>query len=130
MKRRELAGAYARGLYHACGLDDVEDRPLVGIANSWNEMVPGHVHLDKLAEAVKYFEDIAVRFRTKNASEALSAMQEVIAPLFTRVMRDLGLTAVEEPFTITSKNLTPDPPGSSETPAVSFHSTVLWVSSS
>jgi dihydroxy-acid dehydratase len=53
MKRRELAGAYARGLYHACGVDDVEDKPLVGIANSWNELVPGHIHLNQVAEAVK-----------------------------------------------------------------------------
>jgi dihydroxy-acid dehydratase len=52
VRRRELAGAYARGLYHACGLDDVEDKPLVGIANSWNAMVPGHVHLGQVAEAV------------------------------------------------------------------------------
>ena len=53
MGRRELTGAYARGLYHACGFDDVEGRPLVGIANSWNEIVPGHVHLDRVAQAVK-----------------------------------------------------------------------------
>ncbi len=53
MKRRELVGAYARGLYHACGVDEVEDKPLVGIANSWNDLVPGHVHLNRVAEAVK-----------------------------------------------------------------------------
>ena len=53
MKRRELIGAYARGLYHACGVDDAEDKPLVGIANSWNDLVPGHVHLNRVAEAVK-----------------------------------------------------------------------------
>ena len=53
MGRRELTGAYARGLYHACGFDDVEGRLLIGIANSWNEVVPGHVHLDRVAEAVK-----------------------------------------------------------------------------
>ena len=52
MKRRELTGAYARGLYHACGVNGVEGRPLVGIANSWSQMVPGHLHLDRLAEAV------------------------------------------------------------------------------
>jgi dihydroxy-acid dehydratase len=52
MKRRELTGAYARGLYHACGLDGVEGKPLVGIANSSSEAVPGHVHLDRLAQAV------------------------------------------------------------------------------
>ncbi len=53
MKREELAGAYARGLYYACGLDNIEGRPLVGVANSWNDLVPGHVHLDLVAEAVK-----------------------------------------------------------------------------
>ena len=53
MEQRELAGAYARGLYHALGVDGVEGVPLVGIANSWNELVPGHIHLDQVAEAVK-----------------------------------------------------------------------------
>ncbi len=53
MKRRELVGAYARGLYHACGVDDAGDKPLIGIANSWNDLVPGHVHLNRVAEAVK-----------------------------------------------------------------------------
>jgi dihydroxy-acid dehydratase len=53
MKRRELVGAYARGLYHACGVDDAGEKPLIGIANSWNDLVPGHVHLNRVAEAVK-----------------------------------------------------------------------------
>ena len=53
MERADLAGAYARGLYHACGVDNPEGRPLVGIASSWNELVPGHVHLGQVAEAVK-----------------------------------------------------------------------------
>jgi dihydroxy-acid dehydratase len=33
-------------------MDGVEDRPRIGLANSWNELVPGHVHLDRLARAV------------------------------------------------------------------------------
>ncbi len=34
------------------GLTDEEiDRPLIGIANSFNEIIPGHIHLDKLAQA-------------------------------------------------------------------------------
>ncbi len=53
MKRRGLVGAYARGLYFACGVRQPEGRPLIGIANSWNEMVPGHVHLRQVARAVK-----------------------------------------------------------------------------
>ncbi len=59
MKQGALAGAYARGLYHACGVDEVEDKPLVGIANSWNELVPGHIHLNRVAEAVKEGVDAA-----------------------------------------------------------------------
>ncbi|MDY6775389.1 MAG: dihydroxy-acid dehydratase [Halobacteria archaeon] len=43
-----------RSLFRAAGLDDEEiHKPLIGIANSWNEIVPGHVHLDKLAHEVK-----------------------------------------------------------------------------
>lgn len=43
-----------RALLKALGLTDEElERPIVGIANSWNELIPGHFHLDKIAEAVK-----------------------------------------------------------------------------
>ena len=35
------------------GLTDEEiDRPLIGIANSFNEIIPGHIHLDKITQAV------------------------------------------------------------------------------
>ncbi|MEM2909879.1 MAG: dihydroxy-acid dehydratase [Nitrososphaerota archaeon] len=43
-----------RALLKAMGLTDDEiSRPFVAIVNSWNEIVPGHVHLNKLAERVK-----------------------------------------------------------------------------
>jgi dihydroxy-acid dehydratase len=43
-----------RSLFKAMGYTDEElRRPLVGIANSANEIIPGHIHLDKLVEAVK-----------------------------------------------------------------------------
>ncbi|MGM0371380.1 MAG: dihydroxy-acid dehydratase [Halobacteriota archaeon] len=43
-----------RSLFRAAGLDDEEiHQPLIGVANSWNEIVPGHVHLDELATHVK-----------------------------------------------------------------------------
>jgi len=43
-----------RGLLRACGLTDADiDKPFVGIANSFCEIVPGHVHLNKVAEVVK-----------------------------------------------------------------------------
>lgn len=41
-------------LLHAVGLTGAEiDRPLVGVVNSWNELVPGHIHFRELAQAVK-----------------------------------------------------------------------------
>ena len=43
-----------RSLYHACGLTKEEQsRPLIGIVSSFNEIVPGHVNLDKITQAVK-----------------------------------------------------------------------------
>ncbi len=43
-----------RSLFKAMGYVDEElSRPLIGIANSANEIIPGHHHLDKIAEAVK-----------------------------------------------------------------------------
>ena len=43
-----------RALYHALGLTEEEIRkPLVGIVSSYNEIVPGHMNLDKIVDAVK-----------------------------------------------------------------------------
>ncbi|MDD2568790.1 MAG: dihydroxy-acid dehydratase, partial [Clostridia bacterium] len=43
-----------RSLLYALGLTKEEiELPLVGIVNSFNEVVPGHIHLHQLAEAVK-----------------------------------------------------------------------------
>ncbi|MFH1615733.1 MAG: dihydroxy-acid dehydratase [Planctomycetota bacterium] len=43
-----------RGLLRACGLKDEDiDKPFVGIANSYCDIVPGHVHLDKVGKVVK-----------------------------------------------------------------------------
>ena len=43
-----------RSLLRAEGFTDWEmERPMIGIANSFNEIIPGHSHLDKLADAVK-----------------------------------------------------------------------------
>lgn len=43
-----------RSLFHALGMTKEElDRPLVGIVSSYNEIVPGHMNLDKITEAVK-----------------------------------------------------------------------------
>ena len=43
-----------RALYHALGLTEEEiAKPLVGIVSSYNEIVPGHMNLDKIVDAVK-----------------------------------------------------------------------------
>ena len=43
-----------RSLFNALGLTQEElDKPLVGIVSSYNEIVPGHMNLDKIVEAVK-----------------------------------------------------------------------------
>ena len=43
-----------RALLKGTGLIDEEmDRPFVAVVNSWNEFIPGHIHLDKIAQAVK-----------------------------------------------------------------------------
>jgi len=43
-----------RSLLYALGYTDEElERPLVGIVSSYNEIVPGHMNLDKITEAVK-----------------------------------------------------------------------------
>ena len=43
-----------RSLFNALGLTQEEmERPLVGIVSSYNEIVPGHVNLDKIVNAVK-----------------------------------------------------------------------------
>ncbi|MBY9016660.1 MAG: dihydroxy-acid dehydratase, partial [Candidatus Lokiarchaeota archaeon] len=45
-----------RGTIKGVGLDDkdIDNKPFIGIANTWNELNPGHKHLNELAEAVKY----------------------------------------------------------------------------
>jgi len=43
-----------RSLFNALGLTKEEmNRPLIGIVSSYNEIVPGHMNLDKITEAVK-----------------------------------------------------------------------------
>ncbi|HZW82314.1 MAG TPA: dihydroxy-acid dehydratase [Candidatus Deferrimicrobium sp.] len=49
-----LEKAPARSLLYALGLTKQEmEQPLVGVVNSFNEIVPGHMQLDKIAAAVK-----------------------------------------------------------------------------
>ncbi|MFX0012136.1 MAG: dihydroxy-acid dehydratase, partial [Candidatus Hermodarchaeota archaeon] len=45
---------YKRALLRGCGYSyqDIE-KPLIAIVNSWNEINPGHIHLNKLSELAK-----------------------------------------------------------------------------
>jgi dihydroxy-acid dehydratase len=46
--------AHRRAIYKGCGYDDVDlSRPLIGVVNTQNDAALGHVHLGKIAEAVK-----------------------------------------------------------------------------
>lgn len=52
--KKGMNNAPHRALYHALGLTEEEvSRPLVGIVSSYNEIVPGHMNIDKIVEAVK-----------------------------------------------------------------------------
>lgn len=52
--KQGIARTPHRSLLKANGLSDVEiDRPIIGIVNSFNEVVPGHTHLNQIARAVK-----------------------------------------------------------------------------
>ncbi|HPX47813.1 MAG TPA: dihydroxy-acid dehydratase, partial [Treponemataceae bacterium] len=43
-----------RSLFRAMGYTDEEmNRPIIGIVNSKNEIIPGHIHLDTIVDAVK-----------------------------------------------------------------------------
>jgi dihydroxy-acid dehydratase len=52
--KKGIERAGQRALLHACGVsrDDMR-KPFIGIVNSYNEIVPGHMHLDIIAKAVK-----------------------------------------------------------------------------
>ncbi len=52
--RKGTERAPHRSLLKACGVTDEElDRPFIAVINTYAEVVPGHVHLDKVADAVK-----------------------------------------------------------------------------
>lgn len=51
---RGTQAAPARSLFRALGMTDEEmERPLIGVVSSYNEIVPGHMNLDKITDAVK-----------------------------------------------------------------------------
>ncbi|HJH62490.1 MAG TPA: dihydroxy-acid dehydratase [Firmicutes bacterium] len=52
--KKGIPAAPNRSLFYALGYTKEElERPLIGVVSSYNEIVPGHMNLDKIAEAVK-----------------------------------------------------------------------------
>lgn len=52
--KKGISKAPHRSLLRALGLTDVEmKKPFIGVVNSFNEIVPGHINLNKISEAVK-----------------------------------------------------------------------------
>ena len=52
--KKGMQQAPHRSFFNALGLTEEEmDKPLIGIVSSYNEIVPGHMNLDKIVEAVK-----------------------------------------------------------------------------
>ena len=52
--RKGMQQAPHRSLFHALGMAHEEmDKPMVGIVSSYNEIVPGHMNIDKIVDAVK-----------------------------------------------------------------------------
>src|SRR5574344_605605 len=54
MVKKGIGRAPHRALFKAIGLSDEElERPLIGIVTSQNDIIPGHINLDKIVEATK-----------------------------------------------------------------------------
>ncbi|MDN5293605.1 MAG: dihydroxy-acid dehydratase [Eubacteriales bacterium] len=54
MVKKGIEKAPHRSLFKAMGYTDEElRRPLIGVVNAHNEIIPGHIHLDTIAQAVK-----------------------------------------------------------------------------
>jgi len=52
--KKGIEKAPSRSLLRAIGLNDEEmSKPFIGIANSWTDIIPGHLHLNELVEEVK-----------------------------------------------------------------------------
>jgi len=52
--KKGIQRAPHRSLLRACGVTDAEmEKPFIGVANSFTDIVPGHIHLKKIADAVK-----------------------------------------------------------------------------
>ncbi len=87
-----------RSLFNALGLTKEEmERPLVGIVSSYNEIVPGHMNLDKIVEAVKM--DVAMAGGTPIVFPAIAVCDGIamghVGMKYSLVTRDLIADSTE-----------------------------------
>ncbi len=87
-----------RSLFRALGFTDEElERPLIGIVSSYNEIVPGHMNLDKITEAVK--QGIAMAGGTPVVFPAIAVCDGIamghIGMKYSLVTRDLIADSTE-----------------------------------
>ena len=87
-----------RSLFHALGLTKEElNRPLVGIVSSYNEIVPDHMNLDKITEAVKL--GVAMAGGTPRVFPAIAVCDGIamghIGMKYSLVTRDLIADSTE-----------------------------------
>ena len=60
--KKGMQQAPHRSLFNALGMTEEEmEKPLVGIVSSYNEIVPGHMNLDKIVDAVKLGVEMCIR---------------------------------------------------------------------
>src|SRR5699024_1049846 len=90
--------APACALFRALGQKEEElDRPLVGIVSSYNEIVPGHMHLDKITEAAKL--GVAMAGGTPIVFPAIAVCDGIamghIGMKYSLVTRDLNADSTE-----------------------------------
>ena len=87
-----------RSLFNALGLTKEElNRPLVGIVSSYNEIVPGHMNIDKIVEAVKL--GVAMAGGTPRVFPAIAVCDGIamghIGMKYSLVTRDLIADSTE-----------------------------------
>ena len=73
--KKGIQQAPHRSLFNALGMTKEEmERPLVGIVSSYNEIVPGHMNLDKIVNAVK--QGVAMAGGTPVVFPAIALVEE------------------------------------------------------
>lgn len=93
-----ISRAPHRSLLKATGLTDEEiERPLIGVCNSGNEIVPGHIHLDMICQAVKDGIRIAggtpIEFRTIGVCDGIAMGHEGMK--YSLVSREIIADSIE-----------------------------------